>query len=200
MLGTFSEVGIITNHVDGNTFIGIHVVLVTSIGGDEGSKRHDVLGEGSSLIGADDGDGSKSLNGGKSTDNGVLRSHDLDGVRVGEGDDGLKSFGNHGNSTGEGNVDGSESVLLVVVTVEEGDEEGGETHGTDGNEEVLGNHVDLLQHVGLDGFGVVDETVDGTNLGEISSRDGNTDSTSLSDKSSRVGHVLTISKRNLIGV
>jgi len=182
--GTLSQVGIVTNKVDGQTVSGIHIVLVTGIGGDEGSERHDVLGEGSCLVGADDSHRTKGLNSREGTDNGILGSHDLDSVGVGKSNDGLKTLGNHGNCANKGNVDGAKHFTLEGVGVEVGSEEGGETHGTDGNEEDLGHHINLLQNVGLDVISLVHETVDGTNLSEISGGDDNSNTLSLSNKGS----------------
>ena len=73
-------------------------------------------------------------------------------------------------------------MSLVCVGVEVSNEEGGETQSADNYEKPLRNDVDLPQHIGLDVFRRIDETVDGSNLGEISSGDDNSDSTSLSDK------------------
>mmetsp|Transcript_19658 Transcript_19658/g.42721 ORF Transcript_19658/g.42721 Transcript_19658/m.42721 type:complete len:303 (-) Transcript_19658:284-1192(-) len=129
-----------------------------------------------------------------------MRGHDLDSVRVGESHNGLKTFGNHGNSADESNVDRIKNFALVFFSVEEGREKGGNTHCNDTDEEVLGHQVNLLQHISLDGFSVVDETVDGTNLGEISSSDGNSNTASLGNESGTVTHVLTITKGNLLSL
>ena len=74
-------------------------------------------------------------------------------------------------------------MAFECVGVEIGNEEGRETQGANDNEEPLRNSVDLPQHICLDVLGRVDETIDGTNLGEISSRDDDSNSTSLSNKS-----------------
>ena len=166
--GTLCQVGIITDKVVRDTIGTINIVLVSSIRCYKCSERHDILGECTSLIRADNGDGSKSFNSREGTDDGVLSGHDLNGIRVCECHNSLKTFGNHGNGTDEGNVNGTKNFALVCFRVEEGRQEGGDTHGTDGNEEVLGNLVNLVQYICLDGFGVINKTIDGTNLGKIS--------------------------------
>mmetsp|Transcript_1798 Transcript_1798/g.3405 ORF Transcript_1798/g.3405 Transcript_1798/m.3405 type:complete len:363 (-) Transcript_1798:1031-2119(-) len=103
--GAIFKVAIVADKVRRHTVGGIHIVLVTSIGGDKGSERHDVLREGTSFVRTDDGDGSKGFNGREGTDNGVLGCHNLDGIRVGESHNSLKAFRNHGNGADKGNVD-----------------------------------------------------------------------------------------------
>ena len=154
--GTFSQVSIVTDKVRGNTVGGINIILVTGVGSDKGSEGHDVLGECTSLIRADDGNGSKRLNGRKCTDDGVLGGHDLDSVGVGKSHDSFKTFRNHSNGTDKGNIDGFKDLAFVGIRVEVGRKEGGETHGADCDEEVLGNLINLLQHISLDSFSLVD--------------------------------------------
>ena len=174
--GALGQEGVVADKVLGLAAGGgVDVVLVARVGGDEGGEGHDVLGEGARLVGADDGDGAEGLHCGQGADDGVLGGHDLDGVRVGEGDDGLQSLGDHGHGADEGDVDGAQPVLPVPLGVEEGREERGEAHGADGDEEHLGHHVDLLQHVRLDGFRLVHEAVDGSHLGVVPGGDGDAD-------------------------
>ena len=74
-------------------------------------------------------------------------------------------------------------MRFECVGVEEGNEEGRETQSANDDKKPLRNNVNLPQHVCLDVFSRVDETIDGTDLGEISSGYDDTNSTSLSNKS-----------------
>jgi hypothetical protein len=89
-------------------------------------------------------------------------------------------------------------LSLVCVGVEVSNEEGGETQSADNYEKPLRNDVDLPQHIGLDVFRRIDETVDGSNLGEISSGDDNSDSTSLSDKGCCGVSIADATKKNCL--
>ena len=115
--------------------------------------------------------------------NGVLRCHDLDSVGVSEGHNSFETLGDHGDGAHKSDVDRWEGFTLEGIGVKEGSEECCQTHGTDADEKVLGDHIDLLQYISLDSLGLVNKTVDGTDLCEISSGDSNSDSASLSNKS-----------------
>ena len=64
MLGTFGHVGVVEDKVVGGAVGGVDINLVAGVGGDQGGEGHDVLGEGTGLVGADDRDGTESLDGG----------------------------------------------------------------------------------------------------------------------------------------
>mmetsp|Transcript_32171 Transcript_32171/g.77770 ORF Transcript_32171/g.77770 Transcript_32171/m.77770 type:complete len:273 (-) Transcript_32171:1151-1969(-) len=90
--GAFAQVGIVPHEVAGNAAVrGVDVVLVPRVGRDECREAHNVLGESSRLVRADDRDRSQRLHRGQGADDGILAGHDLDGVRVRQRDDRLQT-------------------------------------------------------------------------------------------------------------
>mmetsp|Transcript_25630 Transcript_25630/g.36134 ORF Transcript_25630/g.36134 Transcript_25630/m.36134 type:complete len:689 (+) Transcript_25630:1304-3370(+) len=197
MLSSLRQEFIVADEVSVDTGLVVDVVLVASIGGDEGSERHNVLSEGTSLVGTNDGDTSKSLDGREGTDNSVLLGHVRHSISVGDSHDSFKTFGNHGNSGNQCNGNG---VNYRQSGGKEGDQES--NNGTNNNEgsKVLGNSINLFKHSGLLLFNLTDKGVNSTNLGVVTGCDGNTFSTSLGYKGGTEGHVATVSERCLFGV
>jgi hypothetical protein len=112
-----------------------------------------------------------------------LRCHNLDSVGVSKGHNSFETFGNHSDCAHKSDIDRIKRVVSVGFGVKKGNEECSHAHGTDADEKVLGNYVDLLQHISFDSFGLVDETIDGTDLCEISGGNSDSNSASLSNKS-----------------
>ena len=146
VLGTLGHVGVVADKVVGSAVGRVNIDLVTGIGGNERGQRHEVLSQSTGLVGADDGDRTQGLDGGKGTDDGILLGHVGHGPGVDDGNDGLETLGNHGNGTDETNLNGIDGRLAGL---EEGSEEG--TDGGDDNEdgENLGDVVNLLKDGGL---------------------------------------------------
>ena len=146
VIGTLAHISVVKDKVVGSAVSRVDIDLVTGIGGNEGCKRHQVLSQGTSLVGADDGDGTQSLDSGKGTNNNILLGHVGHGPGVDDGNDGLETLGNHGNGTDQTNLNGIDGGLTGL---EEGGEEG--TDGGDDNEDCknLGDVVNLLKDGGL---------------------------------------------------
>ena len=142
VLGTLGHVSVVTDKVVGSAVGRVDIDLVAGIGGNESSQRHQVLSQGTSLVGADDGDGTQGLDSRQSTNDGILLGHVGHGPGVDDGNDGLETLGNHGNGTDETNLNGIDGGLSGL---EEGGEEG--TDGGDDNEDGqnLGDVVNLLK-------------------------------------------------------
>ena len=200
-LGVVSSLGhesIVTHKVLVGTVLAVNITLVASVRSHKGSQRHLVLGEGSSLIRADNSYTSKGLHGRKGTDNGILLGHVADGPGIGHSHNGLKTFRDHSNSTNKSNGNGLEH--LNVVKLEESNKESND--GGDNNEESqpLGHSVNLFQNGSLLVLDLVHKSIDGSNLGEITGGSNNTSSRTLGNKSGTVAHVLSVSKRNLLRI
>lgn len=146
MLGTFGHVSVVTDKVVGSAIRRVDIDLVTGIGGNESSQGHQVLSQSTSLVGANDGDGTQGLDSGKGTNNGVLLGHVGHGPGVDDGNDGLKTLGNHGNGTDETNLNGVNGGLTGL---EEGGEEGADGGDDDEDGQNLGDVVNLLKDGGL---------------------------------------------------
>ena len=104
-LGTSRHKGIVTDEVGVDTVTGVDVNLVMSVGSHKGSKGHDVGRKSTSLVGANDSHTSKSLDGRKCADNSIVLCHVGYGVSVCDSDNGLETFGNHGDGGDKRNGD-----------------------------------------------------------------------------------------------
>mmetsp|Transcript_2650 Transcript_2650/g.3686 ORF Transcript_2650/g.3686 Transcript_2650/m.3686 type:complete len:610 (-) Transcript_2650:210-2039(-) len=197
VLGTLAKVSILTYKVGWYALLGVDVKLVVGVGGNEGSQRHDILGQSSSLIGTDDSDRSKSLYGRKGTDNSIGLGHVSGGPGISKGNDSLKSLGNHGNAAHKSGGNRFEPILLGFKT---GNEKGDKSGNSNEQRKKLGYLINLFKYVSLLLLNLGHKLVNSSNLSVISSGDGNSNSRSLGNKSGRESHVTTISKGNLFRV
>mmetsp|Transcript_14771 Transcript_14771/g.35634 ORF Transcript_14771/g.35634 Transcript_14771/m.35634 type:complete len:578 (-) Transcript_14771:202-1935(-) len=196
VVSTFSHVGIVTGKVLVRAFSRVGVDLVSCVGSDPGNKGHLVLCKSSSLVRADGGNRSKSLDSGKSTDNGVLFGHVAHSPSVGNSHNSLKTFGDHSDSTDKSDRKRLKPVTLSFIGGEERDKES--NNGGDDNEEgqPLGNIINLFQDSSLLVLDLVHKLVDGSNLGVVTSGNNQTNTGSLCDKSGTETHVMTVTKRD----
>ena len=146
VLGPLGQVGVVADKVGGGAVGGVDVDLEGGIGGDKGRERHEVLGEGTGLVGTNDGDTTESLDGGEGTNDGILLGHIRHSPGVDDSDDGLESLGDHGDGTDQTNLDGIDGLLSGL---EEGGAEGAYGGDDDEDGQDLGNIVDLLKDGGL---------------------------------------------------
>mmetsp|Transcript_784 Transcript_784/g.1747 ORF Transcript_784/g.1747 Transcript_784/m.1747 type:complete len:418 (-) Transcript_784:77-1330(-) len=191
---TFSKVCIIAGKVLVGTVLAVSVNTVVGIGGNEGDQGHFILRQGTSLIGADNGDGSQSLDGRKDTDNGVVLCHVGDRPRVGHGDDSFKTFGDHGNGANQGN---GERIDSIQSSDEESDTPCNGSNDSNEAGEDLGDIVDLFQNRCFLFFLGIDKLVNLSDLSVVTGGNDNTDTRTLSDKCSREEHILAVTQRNL---
>ena len=197
MISTRSQEIVVNNKVVGVTGSSIHIKLVSSIRGDKGSQGHFILGKGTSLVRANCGDRSKSLNSWKGTDNGILLGHVGHSPGISHGDNSFQTFRDHGNSTDKSCGEG---INTRFISDEEGNKPS--TEGSDGNEKgkPFGDSINLFQDIGLFLFNLAHKSINGTNLSVVTSGNDKASGRSRGNKGSTEAHVVTITKGDSLRV
>merc|ERR1711963_139442 len=136
----------------------LEVVLVSE--GEHLADRHHVGGEGSGLVGADDGGAAKSLHGWQRTDDGVLGGHPPGAEGEAGGDDGGQTLGDSGHSQGNGDLEVVDGALdpgaAMGGVVEVSDVDGPDSNADESDDlgELLTELVKLLLEGGSDLLGL----------------------------------------------
>ena len=108
-----------------------------------------VLGEGSSLVTAQNVDSGKGLDGGEPGDDGLLLGEDSGADGKGGGGHGGKSDGHRGDSENGGQLDDIGEILVAVVALHEDDEDEDDIDDKEGSADGVQDLTEVRGRVGL---------------------------------------------------
>ena len=170
------------------------------------AHRHLVGGEGSSLVGADDGGATERLDGRQRPDDGVLLGHAPGTQSQTGGDDSGQTLGNGGDSECDGDLEVVDGALdpgaTVGWVVEVANVDGPDGDADDGDDfgQLLAELVELLLQRGLDLLGLRHLGTDLTDGGVQAGADDDTAGLAGGDVRTREQDVLLVLKATEKGV
>ena len=128
--------------------------------GEHFANGHHVGGQGTGLVGADDGGAAQGLDGGQGSDDSVLLGHPAGAQSQASGDDSGQTFGDSGDSQSDGDLEVVDSSLdpgsTVGGIVEVANVDGPDSDANQGNDfgQLFTEFVQLLLQRSLDFFGL----------------------------------------------